>query len=99
MEESKTKYFIFRHKKCGGVFTINPEMFLKNFDNRNTGKANTRIVIEPCPCCGDNSLKMDALESLLQAYQSSKKTLAGEENKGYSIEGIRELADSDPLKI
>ena len=93
MSETRTKHFILKHEKCGGVFTVNSET--------NIADLQERAGINPdslgrCPSCGDQSLNMRALEVLLKAYRENEKSLA---DNGYSIREIKEPIEPDKLKV
>lgn len=92
MPEPKAKHFILKHKKCGGVFTINLEKFLDYLNGRNEPKDKKG----GCPSCGDETLNIKALATLLEVYHTQQEFLAKD---GYSIREIKEAIEPEKLKL
>jgi hypothetical protein len=90
MQESKPRYFILKHERCGGVFTINSETFLDYSEKR------TEAGHGWCPSCGDKTLNIDALKNLLEAYRATQKTLGKD---SYSIGEIKDPIEPEKLKL
>jgi len=86
--ETKGRHFILKHEKCGGIFTINSDKFIKYLDNKEGGSLGI------CPSCGEKTLKLDTLKELLETYCFKQNILA---ENGYTIREINEPIDPENM--
>ena len=93
-KQNKGRWFLIKHEKCGSVFTINGEIFLKSHND--PAEFLTPLT---CPTCGTATIKGETISKLQDFFLKYRQIINALKLQKFTINEIQDQIDLENLRF